>query len=59
MKLFPGDLTYQVLAGSHRHYHHSTSHYGGDGVLDWWEWVILAVGAVLVVWALVKKFTSD
>ncbi|MFE0192340.1 hypothetical protein [Streptomyces sp. NPDC059008] len=58
MTLIPGDLTYRVLAGSHRHHSHH-SHYGGDGVLDWWEWLILAVGAIVVVWALVKKFTSN
>lgn len=56
MKLLSGDLAHRVLAG-HRHSRHS--HYGGgNGVLDWWEWLILGIGAVVVVWALVKKFTS-
>ncbi|MEU9126049.1 hypothetical protein AB0C96_40640 [Streptomyces sp. NPDC048506] len=62
MKLIPGDLTHQVLAGSHHyhHYHHSGSYGGGgDGVLDWWEWLILGVAALVVIWALVKKFSSN
>ncbi|MFJ9415633.1 hypothetical protein ACIRPT_15875 [Streptomyces sp. NPDC101227] len=61
MKLISGDLTYEILARGHHHYSH---HYGGshgtsDGVMDWWEWLILGVGVIVVIWALVKKFSSD
>ncbi|MEU5235760.1 hypothetical protein ACH4UR_02775 [Streptomyces lydicus] len=60
MKLIPGDLAHQVLASSHHyhHYHHSYGS-GGDGVVDWWEWLIIGVGVVVVIWALIKKFSSD
>ncbi|AOP50289.1 hypothetical protein [Streptomyces lydicus] len=60
MKLIAGDLTHQVLASSHHyhHYHHSYGS-GGDGVMDWWEWLILGVGVVVVIGALIKKFSSD
>ncbi|MYX11346.1 hypothetical protein GTW98_31925 [Streptomyces sp. SID8375] len=61
MTFHPADLTYEVLARTHHshHYHSGGSSYGGDGVLDWWEWLILVVGAVAVIWSLVKKFSSD
>lgn len=56
-----GDLAYKVLASSHRHYHHTGSHYGGtgDGTLDWWVWPLLALSAIVVVWSLVKRFRSS
>ncbi|MFI0224139.1 hypothetical protein [Streptomyces lydicus] len=59
MKLISGDLAHQVLASSH-HYHHYHRSYGGggDGVIDWWEWLIIGVGVVVVIWALIKKFSS-
>ncbi|AWN28967.1 hypothetical protein RB199_36970 [Streptomyces libani] len=62
MTFNPRDLPYEVLARTHHshHYHSGDSSYGaGDGVLDWWEWLILVVGAVAVIWALVRKFSSD
>lgn len=56
-----GDLAYTVLASSHRHYHHTGSHYGGtgDGTLDWWVWPLLALSAIVVIWSLVKRFRSN
>ncbi|MEU9504220.1 MULTISPECIES: hypothetical protein [unclassified Streptomyces] len=63
MKPITGDLTYELLArGSHHshHYHHTGTYGGGgDGVFDWWEWLILGIGVIVVIWALVKKFSSD
>ncbi|MEU8918938.1 hypothetical protein [Streptomyces nigrescens] len=62
MTFNPRDLPYEVLARTHHshHYHSGDNSYGaGDGVLDWWEWLILVVGAVAVIWALVRKFSSD
>ncbi|BDM72819.1 MULTISPECIES: hypothetical protein [Streptomyces] len=63
MKPITGDLAYELLArGSHHshHYHHTGTYGGGgDGVLDWWEWLILAIGVIVVIWAVVKKFSSD
>ncbi|MEW9520686.1 hypothetical protein [Streptomyces tubercidicus] len=58
----PAHLTYEVLARTHHshHYHSGGSSYGGgDGTLDWWEWLILVVGGVAVIWSLVRKFSSD
>ncbi|WP_336050535.1 hypothetical protein [Streptomyces sp. CA2R101] len=56
-----GDLAYKVLASSHRHYHHTGSHYGGtgDGTLDWWVWPLLALSAIVVIWSLVKRLRSN
>ncbi|MEU6332614.1 hypothetical protein ABZ851_36020 [Streptomyces sp. NPDC047049] len=56
-----GDLPYKVLASSHRHYHHTGSHYGGtgDGTLDWWVWPLLALSAIVVIWSLVKRLRSN
>ncbi|MFI9047933.1 hypothetical protein [Streptomyces sp. NPDC053427] len=61
MKLNSGDLAYEILARGHHHYshHYGGSHGTGDGVMDWWEWLILGVGMIVVVWALVKKLSSD
>ncbi|BCK69219.1 hypothetical protein Srufu_031720 [Streptomyces libani subsp. rufus] len=56
MTFHPADLTYEVLARTHHSHHY---HSGGDGVIDWWEWLILVIGAVAVIWSLVKKFSSD
>ncbi|MFI7093494.1 hypothetical protein [Streptomyces lydicus] len=59
MKLIPGDLAHQVLASSHHSHHYHRSYGGsGDGVIDWWEWLIIGVGVVVVIWALIKKFSS-
>ncbi|MFG2531335.1 hypothetical protein [Streptomyces sp. NPDC048516] len=56
-----GDLAYKALASSHRHYHHTGSHYGGtgDGTLDWWVWPLLALSAIVVIWSLVNRFRSN
>ncbi|MGW3013696.1 hypothetical protein ACWC9R_33430 [Streptomyces sp. NPDC001219] len=55
------NLTYEVLARTHHshHYHSGGSSYGGNGVMDWWEWLLLTVGVVAVIWSLVRKFSSD
>ncbi|MFG2135402.1 hypothetical protein [Streptomyces sp. NPDC048650] len=60
MKLISGDLGVEILArGHHYHHHYSNNSGSGDGVIDWWEWLIIAVGVVAIVWGLVKKFSSD
>ncbi|MFF4283304.1 hypothetical protein [Streptomyces kronopolitis] len=63
MTIHSGDLAYRVLARSHHHYyhHHTSGSYGGTGggTLDWWVWPLLAVSAIVVIWSVVKRFSSD
>ncbi|GAA3165178.1 MULTISPECIES: hypothetical protein [Streptomyces] len=58
MAFSTGDLTHEVLARSH-HYHHSYhSSGGGSGPIQWWEWLILLVGAGAIIWGLIRKFAG-
>ncbi|MGW1836826.1 hypothetical protein [Streptomyces sp. BBFR2] len=58
MALSAGDLTHEVLARSH-HYHHTYYSSGsGSGPVQWWEWLILLVGAGALIWGLIKKFAG-
>ncbi|MCB5909858.1 hypothetical protein [Streptomyces pinistramenti] len=61
MAFTPGDLTHEVLARSHHysHYHSSHGSYGGSGgSFHWWEWLIVLVGGGVVIWSMIKKFSS-
>ncbi|MEU9114505.1 hypothetical protein AB0D04_22605 [Streptomyces sp. NPDC048483] len=59
MTSLAGDLKYEILARGH----HGGGHYGGSGdgssgPMEWWMWVILAIGVIAILWSFVKKFTN-
>ncbi|MFG2892050.1 hypothetical protein [Streptomyces sp. NPDC048248] len=61
MAFHRGDLMHELLAGSHRHYHHYTSggSSSGGGSTEWWVWLVLALSAIVLIWGIAKKFSSD
>ncbi|MFI9047931.1 hypothetical protein [Streptomyces sp. NPDC053427] len=58
MTLNTGNLTYEILARGHHHGGGGTYSGTGDGTMEWWMWVILAIGVIAILWSVVKKFTN-